>query len=245
MIKLFYNVQNVIVNELINNNEIVDNINDATIVAVFYTKNIVKFVEMLLSKYKDIKILIEMIPYNFNSKRVFMLNTKMRDMCIRIFNNNIYGLDISHVDISLVHDKISLRSEVMNALSLVGVIMGWDNYRDNLKLRFSYNDDNVHVSGYARGINFTLSIFISLSSNEFHETIKVYTKNDGIFTLDNDIHTHSYSERYGAAIQNVINDIIENNYYYQENLNLIVSHCTLTNKYVSRNNTNRAFNSRC
>lgn len=207
--------------------EITNDINIADVALVIVPTNLVSFVHKLLSRHQQLKIIVEITSYNFNSDRVYMLNMKMRDMCIKQLVNNVFGLDVAHIDISLVHFNLNLKAEAMNALSVVGMIYGWENYDKNLNLRFSYNNNSVHVSGYARENNFTMSIFISNTGyhGEFNETIKVFTTNDGIFTLDNDDHNHSYGERYGAAIQKVFLDSQNNNYYSQENLKLIIKSC--------------------
>lgn len=232
-LKVLYdkNVKNIVLNELFSNFQITDNLVDADIVAVLYTRNLVKTVEKLLSQYSHYKILIEMTPHDFKNDRVFMINSKSRDLSIITLKNNVSGLEISHIDLVLVHYDMNLKAEVMNALTLIGELIGWYFY-EQLKLRFSYNNYSVHVSGYVRERNFTLSIFISNTGINFNEIITIFTRHEGIFKLDNDNHDHSYGERYGAAIEKIVNEAMQNNRYYQYNIPLVIKSCasSISNK---------------
>lgn len=221
-----FNIDNPVLQEILSSNlKITNDIGDADIVAVFFQKNVVSFVERLLEKPGTFTILIEMIPHHFKSDRVFMINTKSRDLNITNFKNYLFDLDVIHIDFSFVHHDLNLKAEVMNCLTIVGDIIGWKEYENNLNLRFSYNDHSVHVSGYIRESNFTLSIFISNTSNYFVESIKVYTKNDGTFILDSDYHEHSYGERYGAALQKVLQEALQRNLYHQQKINSVIKSC--------------------
>lgn len=236
------NVNNIVLNELLSLSNylvVVDDLSRADIVAVFYPRNLIKTVNRLLAQYDHYMILIEMTAYDFKSNRVFMINSKLRDNCIVNFKNNFYGLDIVHVDITLIHYEMNLRAEVMNSLLLVGDIVGWYHY-EQLQLRFSYNDHSVHVSGYDRERNFTLSIFISNTGIDFDETITVYTRHDGIFKLDSDLHDHSYGERYGAAIQKIVMETISQNLYYQRNIPLVIKSCVTDSSRPSTKKNSRS-----
>jgi hypothetical protein len=229
-IKIFadWSQHNPILNELLTNKlVVVDTLKDADVVAVFFSRNVVRFVENLLTKPgHNFNILIEPIPHDFNSNRVHMINTKLRDLCIANYKNYLFGLEVVHIDFSFVYRGLNLKAEVINCLSVVGDIIGWENYDNRLKLRFSYNDNSVHVSGYIREMNFTLSIFISNTMFQgYNETIKVFTKSDGIFTLDSDNHDHNYGERYGAAIQKILEESVQNNHYYQFKLKSVIKSC--------------------
>jgi hypothetical protein len=202
-----------------------DKLHDADIVAVFYSRNLINTVEDLLKNTSKCKILIEMTNYDFNNNRVFMINNKIRDLCIANFKNNIFGLEPAHVDIQFTHKNLNLRAEVMNCLLVTGDIIGWKNYNEKLQLRFSYNNDSVHVSGYIREQNFTLSIFISNTGINFNETITVYTRYDGIFKLSNDYHEHTYEERYAASFQKLIGEVFSNDNYYQFYIPLVIKSC--------------------
>ena len=214
--------------------ELTDDTSIADIALVVIQTNTISFIEKLLYRYSNLKIITDMISHDFNSNRVYMLNLKMRDPFINTLVNNVFGLKISHIDITLVYHDLNLKSEVMNALCVVGMIFGWDNYKNELTLRFSYNDMSVHVSGYSRKLNFTLSIFISNNGeyNTFNETINVFSIDNGIFVLDNDYHQHSYYERYGSAMQTVLIDAINNNWYYQYRIPLIVTSSISSTKRV-------------
>jgi hypothetical protein len=208
--------------------DITDDINIADIALILNSDiDIIRLVNDLLLDYKKLKIIIECTPYDFNSDRVYMLNTKMRDMCMHLLVNNTRGLTITHIDIHLVHLNLNLNAEIMNGLSLVAMILGWDTYIQNkLTLTFSYNKYSAHVSGTSNELNFTLSILVSNTGHdEFNETVKIFTKSDGIFILDNDIHNHSYGERYGAAIQTILFDTMQNNFYYQHLLKSVIESC--------------------
>lgn len=83
---------------------------------------------------------------------------------------------------------------------------------------------SVNVTGYMMGHDFSLSILISnVDDNDYYyETIKVVTRHDGIFTLENNYHYHSYYNRYDAAIQQIFVDIIEKNKYHQYHIPLVI-----------------------
>lgn len=246
-IKLFFdeNSSNYVLNEILDgDSHVVDNINEADVVGVFFSSHVVNFVKKLLHRPNcKFNILVEMTNYNFNSDRVYMINTKQRDPCIVNFKNYIVGLDIGHIDFTLVYYGLNLKAEVMNCLAVVGDLIGWGDYENKLKLRFSYNDHSVHVSGYIRERNFTLSIFISNmgTGNNYVETLRVYTKHNGIFTLDSDNHCHTYGERYGAAIQKVLEETKQSNNFHQLKLGSVIKSCC-SGATAGNNNLGRARN---
>lgn len=233
------NNNNPVLHEIISNDQVsvVDDIRDADIVAVFYTRDLVRTVEFLLSQWNHYAILIEMTTHCFSSDRVFMINTKLRDPSLAIYKNNLSRVDITHIDFSFVHFNLNLKAEVLNCLLLTGELIGWETFNKRLNLRFSYNDTSVHVSGYIRDLNFTLSIFISNTGVDYRETIKTYARHGDVFTIDNNNHDHTYGERYGVALQQVLFDIM--NYkaarYYQYYSDLVVKRCL----NISNNKPNR------
>lgn len=227
LLKLYCNpsVSNPIVQGLLELCTETHDVDVADVVGVFgHQKDVIAQVRRLLGRSgnKRYPIMIEPTSHDFASDRVVMINPRLRDLSTTLFRNNVAGLRIAHVDICFAHYNLNLRSEVLSYLAVVGELISWTAF-STLQLRFSYNIDSVHVAGFDRDRNFTLSLYITNTGNGHREQLTVYTRDDGVYVLDSDIQSHSYVQRYGAALQQVLQDVREGVWgWYQRNHHLVV-----------------------
>jgi hypothetical protein len=150
---------------------------------------------------------------------VYFFNDRLIDLYNNIFMNELYELrsDIVHIDCQFQYRGINLRTEMVCILALINEIKGGN--PPNLK--YSFNGKNcLHLTGYNDNKTFTMSCFISNCSKYggFRETITVYTKHNGVFTLGprGGIGRHLYSERYGACWDKIVDILCDRGGKFEE-----------------------------
>lgn len=195
----------------------------ASIALVLMERPIRKITD-LLDSYPHLSVLTTMIPHDFKDKRVYFLNSRMRDLNVNCFVNYLWQLrnQISHVDIKICYSKnLNLKTEVMEAMSVVSMLVGIG----SINFRFSFNDNAVHVSGYDRERNITVSCYVNNGgSDAFYEEIEVITRRGERYVLtgSDELGPHSYEERYCASWQTILEEVSQKNRYYQQNIDLII-----------------------
>lgn len=204
--------------------KLVRNASDATL-ALVLNQHPVKKIERLLAEYPKLKVLTTMTPHDFRDPRVFFLNSRCRDLDVNCFANYLWDIQnlVTHIDMKMGYGpSINLRTEAMEALSVIDLLTGFN--MADLNVRFSFNDNGLHMSCYERGSNFTASCFITrVSEATFFEEISVFTSDGGRFTLDSgEMGNHTYAERFGAAWQTIVDETEGGNRNHQKNIKQLV-----------------------
>lgn len=189
---------------------LVDNPSDAKLALVLVASPVSK-IESLLKEHPHLLILTPVIPHDFNDERVYYLNGRCRDLDMNCFVNHLWDIrsTIVHIDVKIGYNSsINLRTEAMEALSVISMLIPFD--VSKLNVRMSFNEHNVHVSCYERAENFTASCYITKESNDtFFEEVTVFTLGGGRYTLDaGDMGAHTYAERYAAAWQTIMEETL-------------------------------------
>lgn len=169
-----------------------------------------------IRKY-SINIPILTTPTISNDRNIYFFNDRLLDLNINIFLNNLHGLeqDVVHVDCNLRYRGLNLRTEMIGMLSVINELHAITN------VKYSFNGKNcLHINGYDNNRSFTFSCFIfNCSDSGFNESFNVYTRNNGVFKLDSgDMGRHSYSERYGASWDTIVENIVNGGVLKQEKI---------------------------
>lgn len=194
---------------------VVTSMKDADVAVVLYRRPVHKVMH-LLSAFPDLLIICPMTPHEFNDRRVYFMNSRMRDLSINVFVNTLCDLrgDITHVDIRMTNPEVNLESEVMEALSVVNML----HHLEDVSVRLTFNDNGVHASCADRSRNFTASCYVGVG-DRFFEEISVFTKSHGKFTLgSDDTAPHTYAERYSGAWDTVVKEVRQRNRFYQKKI---------------------------
>lgn len=191
-------------------------------IALILMERPIKKITEFLDRYPDLSILTTMIPHDFEDKRVYFLNSRMRDLHVNCFVNYLWQLKnkISHINMKLCYSKLNLKTEVMEAISVVSMLVDID----SINFSISFNKNAVYVSGYDTKRNITVSCYVNNGGNDFYEEMEVITIYGERYKLtgSDELGPHSYGERYCASWQTTLNEVFQKNGYYQENNDLII-----------------------
>lgn len=190
-------------------------LSNASVLVVIEGTPCARRIESLLVKYPE-KIIVTNVPF-FLHPRVFYTNFTARDLDLMALSNYLYSEHVVHVDVKMRGPALSHDTQVVEGLHVVLDIIGPRCFEE-CKVRFSFNKNAVHVSGYHTKMNLTFSIYVQSAGCVYEERVEVHTPRD---TWRLNAPRCTFAERYACAFQCILRDAHEGRRYYQDKLRLI------------------------